>query len=247
MTKPEMIIFDYGHTILYEPNHSAENGNKAIYKYIKDNPDNISFETFNKTCLEMFEKIKTNRGTLEIHEYHFLRLLYDYLNITLSVSMAEAERIIWNGISEGAVMPYVSEMLDYLNENGIRTAVISNLNWSGIALAERINRLLPNNKFEFVLASSEYLFKKPHPLMFEIALNKAGLLSDKVWFCGDSIYCDINGAHGVGMFPVLYEGSTAEENPSVRDNRDMKITFDHLHIHHWSELITVLEQIKKKL
>lgn len=245
MTKPEMIIFDYGHTILHEPNHSAENGNKEIWKYIKDNPGNVSFETFNKTCLEMFAKIKANCGTLEIHEHHFLRLLYDYLNITLTVSIAEAERIIWNGISEGAVMPCVPEMLDSLNENGIRTAVISNLNWSGTALAERINRLLPNNRFEFVLASSEYLFKKPHPFMFEIALNKAGLTADRIWFCGDSIYCDINGAHGVGMFPVLYEGSTAEENPSVRDNLDMEITFDHLHIHHWRELIKTLEQIKQ--
>ncbi len=244
MTKPEMIIFDYGHTILHEPNHSVENGNRAIYKYIKDNPGNVSFETFNKTCLEMFAEIKANRGTLEIHEHNFLRLVYDYLNITLSVSVAEAERIIWNGISDGAVMPYVPEMLDYLNENGIRTAVISNLCFSGAALAERINRLLPNNRFEFVLASSEYVFNKPHPLMFEIALNKAGLPADKVWFCGDSIYCDINGAHGVGMFPVLYEGSTVEENPSVRDNLDMSVTFEHLHIHHWSELIKTLEQIK---
>lgn len=240
MIKPEMIIFDYGHTILYEPNHSAENGNKAIFKYVKDNPNGVTFDIFNNICLEMFAEIKANRGALEIHEHHFLKLLCDYLNITLSVSIAEAERIIWNGISEGAVMPYASEMLDYLNGNGIRTAVVSNLNFSGTALAERINRLLPNNKFEFVLASSEYVFKKPHPLMFEIALNKADLPADKVWLCGDSIYCDINGAHGVGMFPVLYEGSTAEENPSVRDNTDMEITFDYLHIHHWSELIKAL-------
>lgn len=245
MTKPEMIIFDYGYTILYEPNANAENGNRAIYKYIKDNPDNVGFEVFNKACLEMFAEIKAKRGTLEIHEHHFLRLLCDYLNITISVSADEAERIMWNGISEGAVMPYVPEMIDYLNKNGIRTAVISNICFSGTALAERINRLLPCNKFEFVLASSEYIFKKPHSLMFEIALKKAGLTADKVWFCGDSIFCDVNGAHKCGMFPVLYEGSTAEENPSIRDNIDMEITFDHLHIHHWRELITVLEQFKK--
>ncbi len=244
MIKPQMIIFDYGHTILHEPHHSAENGNKAIYEYIKDNPDNITFEAFNKTCLEMFSEIKAQRGTLEIHEHHFLKLLYDYLNITLSVSIAEAERIIWNGISEGAVMPFAAEMLDYLNNNGIRTAVISNLNWSEAALSERINRLLPNNRFEFILASSEYLFKKPHPYMFEIALKKARLSADKVWFCGDSIYCDINGAHSVGMFPVLYEGSTKEENPSVRDNEDIEINFDHLHIHHWREMIDALQQIR---
>ena len=38
MTKPEMIFFDYGHTILHEPDRSTENGNKAIFKYIKALP-----------------------------------------------------------------------------------------------------------------------------------------------------------------------------------------------------------------
>lgn len=244
MTKPEMIIFDYGHTILYEPNHSAENGNKAIFEYINSNPDHVTFENFNKTCLELFAKIKANRGTLEIHEHHFLRLLYDYLNITLSVSIPEAERIIWNGISEGAVMPYAAEMLDYLDDNGIRTAVISNLNWSGDALTERINRLIPNHKFEFVLASSEYVFPKPYSMMFEIALKKAGLSADKVWFCGDNIYADINGANSVGIFPVFYEGTTGQENPFASQNDKQEIGFEHLHIHHWSEMLDILEQLR---
>lgn len=29
--KPKMILFDYGHTLLYEIGHNAEKGNKAIY------------------------------------------------------------------------------------------------------------------------------------------------------------------------------------------------------------------------
>jgi len=32
--KPKMILFDYGHTLLYEIGHNAEKGNKAIYQYI---------------------------------------------------------------------------------------------------------------------------------------------------------------------------------------------------------------------
>ena len=42
--KPKMILFDYGHTLLYEIGHNAEKGNKAIYQYIKSNPKNISFQ-----------------------------------------------------------------------------------------------------------------------------------------------------------------------------------------------------------
>ena len=34
LKQPKMIIFDYGHTLLYEPGHNPSNGNKAVYDYI---------------------------------------------------------------------------------------------------------------------------------------------------------------------------------------------------------------------
>ena len=244
MKKPEMIIFDYGHTLLYQPGFNTSNGSKALYEHIAENPRNISFEEFDKTIIDIFAKIKAYRGgMIEIHEYAFLKIAMEYMDIKLSVPFEEAEKIIMNGISQGGVMPYADKMLDYLNSKNIRTAVISNICFSGNALKDHINRLLPNNKLEFVLASSDYIFKKPDPFMYEIALKKAGLTADKVWYCGDSIYCDVNGAHNAGIFPVLYEGSTAEENPSVRDNQDMSIPFEHLHIHDWRELIDVLDKM----
>lgn len=244
MNKPEMIIFDYGHTLLYQPNHNTSNGSKALYSYIKENPRNISFEEFDKTIIEIFAKIKAERGPLlEIHEYAFLKLALEYMNISLSVPFEEAEQIIWNGISEGGVMPYAAEMLDYLDSVGIRTAVISNLCFSSNALKAHIDKLLPNNKMEFILASSDYIFRKPDKVMFEIALQKAGLTADKVWYCGDSIEADVYGAKGIGMFPVLYSGVTPDgTNPFEKQNDGFTIDFEYLHIHDWLELIDVLEK-----
>ena len=244
MKKPEMIIFDYGHTLLYQPGFNTSNGSKALYGFIAENPRNITFEEFDKTIIDIFAKIKACRGEIiEIHEYAFLKIAMEYMDIKLSVSFEEAEKIIMYGISKGAIMPFADEMLDYLNLHNIRTGVISNFCFSGKALKDQFDRLLPNNKFEFVLASSDYIFKKPAPFMFEIALKKADLTADEVWFCGDSIYCDVNGAHNAGLFPVLYEGSTAEENPSVRDNKDMDVSFEYLHIHNWRELVAILESL----
>lgn len=246
MKKPEMIIFDYGHTLLYEPNHNTSNGNRAIYDYISKNPHDISFEEFDKTVTEIFGKIKKARGdALEIHEHAFLKLAYEYMDIELSVTLDEAEKIIWNGISKGAIMPYADKMLNYLDSVGIRTGVISNLCFSGNALKERLDRLLSDNKFQFVLASSDYVFKKPDSTMFEIALQREGLTADKVWYCGDSIVADVYGAHGVGIFPVFYEGKINDEiNPLAKWNEGLEIDFDYLHIHDWRELIAILENIK---
>ena len=53
------------------------------------------------------------------------------------------ETVFWDAASIGAMMPETDKMLEYLRENGIRTAVISNLMWSGEALTKRLNRLLP--------------------------------------------------------------------------------------------------------
>ena len=75
MQKPEMIIFDYGRTLLYQPDFNTSNGNKAIYPYISRNPRNISFEEYDKTIIELFAKIKAERGDIiEIHEHNFLKL-----------------------------------------------------------------------------------------------------------------------------------------------------------------------------
>ena len=244
MQKPEMIIFDYGHTLLYQPDFNTSNGNKAIYPYISRNPRNISFEEYDKTITELFAKIKAERGDIiEIHEHNFLKLAMEYIDISLSISIEEAEEIIMNGISQGAIMPNADKLLDYLNSKGIRTGVISNCCFSGNALKRLLDRLLPRNKFEFVLASSDYIFRKPHSMMFDIALQKSGLSADKVWYCGDHVVADVQGSKNVGMFPVLYEGITADgTNPFSHQNDNLKIDFEYLHITDWNELIDILEQ-----
>lgn len=243
MKKPKMIIFDYGHTLLHEPNHSTSAGNAAIYQYIAKNPNHVSLEEFDRICTEVFAQIRESRGGLEIHEFAVLKTFYELMGIELSVSLPEAERIIWEGISIGAAMPQVKEMLALLRDQGIRTGVISNICFSGNAMKERLKRILPEHTFEFVLTSSEYAFRKPHPAMFRIALQKAGLTADKVWYCGDDFEADVVGSHGVGIFPVLYECREVELfNPVVNENRECD--FEYLHIHEWKEMMDVLRGLK---
>ncbi|WP_124100607.1 HAD family hydrolase [Ruminococcus sp. Marseille-P6503] len=245
MTKPEMIIFDYGHTLLYEPDWNSDRGNAELLKYATKNSHNCTVEDIRKAAELIYGKhvAKVREYGYEISGQAANKTLYDYLGIEFSLSPSEMETVFWDSASVGAIMPDADRMIDYLNEKDIKTAVISNLSWSGEALTKRLNRLLPNNKFEFVMTSSDYFIRKPNSILFEIALKKAGLSANKVWFCGDSVYADVDGAYSVGMFPVLYEGSTAEENPSVRDNAEMNIDFEYLHIHDWREMIEVLEKL----
>ena len=241
MNKPKMIIFDYGNTLLYEPEFDFLRGEKEIYKHIVKNPKQFTIEEISKFGTELFQKYNFCRKQgFELHEWQTMRLKYEYLGIELDIPYAEAEQIFWNNVSWGACMPYIEETLDCLRKNGIRSGVISNISWSGKALTERINRLLPQNEFEFIIASSEYGIRKPNPMLFELALQKASLSPNDVWYCGDNVKSDVYGAKSAGIFPVFYEDETVE-NQWLNPNDALPIDFEHLHIHSWVEMIHILD------
>ncbi|MDE6405024.1 MAG: HAD family hydrolase [Lachnospiraceae bacterium] len=242
MKRPEMILFDYGHTLLYEPGFDALRCEEAAFPYIVENPLQLTAKQIYAEVQKLFERFQGERDNgIEIHQWQFMRLAYEYLGLTFRISYEELEEIEWTAASSGAVMPKTEKMLAYLERAGIRTAVISNIGWSGQALTRRINRLLPENRFEFIMASSEYAVRKPDRLLFETALRKAGLAAEQVWYCGDSMEADVIGAHGAGIYPVLYEGSaTYGLHPFAHQNDRVEAAFSYLHIYDWDELIGVL-------
>lgn len=68
---------------------------------------------------------------------------------------------------------------------------------------------------------------------------KANYRSTLRWKSG-SVFAIIE---SVGMFPVWYEGQADEVNPFACFNNNQTIEFEHLHIHHWKELVDILEKI----
>ncbi len=246
MNYPKMIIFDYGHTLLYEPDWNTDRGNEALLKYAVKNPNNCTVEDITKGAELIFGEhvAKVRKQGYDISGQIANRTLYDYLGIGFSLSPVEMETVFWDNASSGAIMPGADKMLDYLNENGIRTAVISNLLWSGDALAKRLNRLIPNNKFEFVMTSSDYFICKPNHILFDIALLKAGLSAKDVWYCGDNPQNDVEGAAQVGIYPIWYDNSIDKDYIDRANEKQPKC--DHLYIHEWYEMIEVLENLKTK-
>lgn len=240
MNKPKMILFDYGGTLIYEPDFEPFNGNKAIYPYISENPKNISLEEFSAYLLDFFDEIRALRGEMiEIHEHIFLRNVLEHFNMKLSVSIEEAEWIIWNGISGGAATPGANEMLAELRDRGIRTGVISNLCWSGSALTRRLKETFPDHSFDFILTSSEYIFRKPDPHIFDMAIRKSGLSKDDIWYCGNDLEVDIVGAYGAGLCPVFYDDRTVPSK--IHEKNDaFNAGFSYLRISNWKEMIGMI-------
>ena len=236
MEMPKMILFDYGDTLLLEPDYNSLRGTMALMRYMIKNPLNLSALEINQHSKKLWENIcqpLRDQG-FEFHNFCFQKLLYESLGIEFSLSSIQLEQIFWNAATCGVKTEGIEELLEYLWNKEIRTGVISNISFSSQSLKERINRLLPNNHFEFIITSSDYMVRKPNHLLFEVALKKAGLLASDVWFCGDLIEVDCKGANQVGIYSVLYR------NIIKNDIDSESINFDCLVIDDWQQLITVL-------
>lgn len=243
MKYPKMIIFDYGHTLLWEPGWDSERGNRELFKYITKNPGGYTLEDVRPMAEVIFnDHIMSVRNLgYDVSGRVGDKVLYELLGIEFSLTPVEMETVFWDGASYGDVMPGASDMLDYINSKGIRSAVISNLLWSGEALKIRFDRLLPNNRFEFVMTSSDYFFRKPSKYLFDIAIRKSGLSPDEIWYCGDNPEKDVEGAAAARIFPVWYENGT-DDRPKL-DKTEYTPSCDHLHIHEWCELAELLERL----
>ena len=239
-----MIIFDYGHTLLYEPDWDSVRGAAELLKYATKNPNNCTLDDVRKGAALIFgthiENIR--RIGYDVCGQVGNKVLYEYLGIEFSLTPLEMEIIFLTAACKGAVMPDADKMLDYINGKGIRSAIISNLLWSGDALTERLNRLLPNNQFEFVMTSSDYLMQKPNRILFDIALQKSGISADEIWYCGDNPQADIEGATQVGIYPIWYDNDTGKDDKDCSGIQMPRC--EHLHIREWNDMINLLERIK---
>ena len=241
MKLPKMILFDYGQTLVNERKFDGVKGTEAVLKHAIKNK-------YNKTAREVqaeadainqelgrFDPLKKHLFQIEVPNHMFTSYLYESLGIELSLSHQETDKIFWDAAAPGVPTEGIEDFLKFLNEQGIRTGVISNIAYSGEAVAERISSLLPEHEFEFILATSEYMYRKPHKRIFQLALEKAGLPAEDVWYIGDQYECDVVGSGNAGIMPVWYIGAI---DLPYSDKEDV------LTIKNWKELHNIILQLK---
>lgn len=242
-SKPQMILFDYGGTLLCEPDWDLLRGEKAVFQHVVHNPHQYTPEELSDWEAKRFQALQSIRDAdAELTELQMLRLKYELHGIRLDIPYEQAELIHWDHtapMSERCVYPHIRRTLSALHEQGIRTGVISNIGWTGTALQRRINLLLPDNHFEFVIASSDYGIRKPSALLFRVALAKAGLKPEQVWFCGDTYDKDIEGARSAGLFTVFYQGHV--EGDHKKPAAQYPAAEDSVMITDWRELLELLK------
>lgn len=214
MTKPKMILFDYGQTLVNEAKFDGVKGTEAVLQYATKNKYNRTAAEIQAVADEMngelgrFDPARRHLLQVEIPNDMFCGYLYESQGVELSIRGAKRDKVFWDAASPGVPSEGIEDFLSFLKEQGIRVAVLSNITYCGEALENRLQEVLPGHEFEFILATSEYMYRKPNRRIFEFALQKAELAPEEVWYIGDNYECDVEGAKNAGLFPVWYLGAT---------------------------------------
>ena len=123
------------------------------------------------------------------------------------------------------VFPDAYPALEALQERDLKVGAVSNWVWN---LPELLHALDLVSHFDFIAASARIGFEKPHPRIFQWALQEADVDPPAVIHVGDHVDADVEGAMAVGIDPVLIDRNERYRPDDVPDGVPVIHSLDEL-------------------
>jgi putative hydrolase of the HAD superfamily len=154
-------------------------------------------------------------GSLDEIEYPaMVRELLEGFGVALSDEdlsrFLEAEHGAWEPARQ--IGDSTHALLDSLRARGLKTGLVSNAFDPGWLLHNDLERMRLAERLDVAVFSSEVGKRKPHPAIFEAALERLGVEPERTLFVGDRRFEDIRGAKEAGMTTVLAYWFRADED-----------------------------------
>lgn len=227
--KIQHIFFDLDNT-LWDHRRNAYLTLKDIF--IRENVQekyNLGFEDFHKEYFTINERLwaqirdgEIDKEYLRKHRFYDAFLFFGIDDFELSQTFENNfldEILNYNDLVEGAF-----ELLEYLSgkkyklhilSNGFKEVTYRKCELSGI-----------KNYFETITSADEINIRKPHPEVYEYALNKAGAMKEESMMIGDDWIADVEGAKSFGLkvvfFDVFNDNYKAEEVTVIKKLAELK-------------------------
>ncbi|MGX1929853.1 YjjG family noncanonical pyrimidine nucleotidase [Flagellimonas sp. 2504JD4-2] len=197
------IFFDLDHTLWDFEKNSA----LTFQKIFQENCVEVSLDDFLGTYipinLDYWKLYREERISKSELRYQRLKKTFDEINISISDEMINilAEAYIENLSAFTNLFPHTEDVLQYLSPkyrlhiitNGFQEIQEKKLKGSNI-----------HHYFDQIINSETAGVKKPHPYIFELALDKARVSPRKALMIGDSLEADIMGAQSVGLHTLHF-------------------------------------------
>jgi putative hydrolase of the HAD superfamily len=208
----EAIFFDMGGTLIEFENSSWEVLNQKCaregYDFLKkQNVMEAGYEDFVDSLRQEFEErwIVSEKTLKEINfedvVSHLLKKLD--LNLTDENKKEFILRYYQPVTDQITLIKGAVEVVRFFKDKNLKVGLISNTIFPRRFHLAELRRFGLDQYLDLVLFSSEAIFKKPHPQIFQTAFELLGAVPDSAVFVGDKPEEDVEGPHGVGMKAIL--------------------------------------------
>lgn len=127
------------------------------------------------------------------------------LGLKLTPEQGEELWEVWNlgGQFLGRTLfPGSLETLRWLKQRGFRLGSVTNRGYGGPRFQQEMRDLGLSELFEVVAVSCHVGYMKPHPRIFEHALEAMGVTPEETAMVGDNVRADVEGAKALGMTAI---------------------------------------------
>jgi putative hydrolase of the HAD superfamily len=209
----EAVLFDWGDTLMHwawEP-ELLEQGHRAGLESIGREPDPRVTARFRDAYLPLLGA----PGVLEEVEYPGLvRRLLSEVGIEADdatlAAFLEAEHAAWQPARQLGASTHA--LLESLRDRGLKLGLVSNAIDPPWLLHRDLEQLGVRERLDAAVFSSEVGWRKPHPAIFERALDLLRVAPKSSLFVGDSLANDVAGARALGMKTVQAVWFNAEDD-----------------------------------
>ena len=208
------VLFDWGDTLMefvYAPELVAAGHRAGLAAIGREGLPELT-EHFR----EEYEPLFWVPGTIDEIEYPQLvrRLLGDFgigVDDGELGRFLEAEHGAWDPARRLAATTH--PLLEALRQLGLKLGLVSNAFDPGWLLHRDLRHMGLEERLDFSVFSSEVGLRKPHPAIFERALEALGVEPENALFVGDRLFEDIRGAAELGMSTAQALWYRADEHP----------------------------------
>ena len=200
------VLFDWGDTLMqfeFDPD-LVEAGHRAGIEALgRDGSLDVDGMTAHFT--EHYLPLFWVPGTLEEIEYPgLIRELLGHFGVEVSDEelgrFLEAEHAAWEPSRRLGATTHA--LLEALRSRGLKLGLVSNAFDPAWLLHRDLEQMGITERLDFAVFSSEVGKRKPHPEIFERALDALEVDASEAMFVGDRLYEDVRGSNDLGMTSV---------------------------------------------
>ncbi len=199
------VVFDWAYTLTDFVNEDNSKGFEKLSNFMESLEIDVgNFRSEYSKPLSLFgEMINISREChLEACFDKVLKYLLFYFDIKIEgkTTLDELLTVYYKElIKPRKVYSDTQPTLITLQNWGIRMGIVSNTTTPVFMKDFERKSLGLDSYFDFTIYSSEFPFRKPHPSIFQLALERLGLPPEETLYVGDNLAADVVGSAAVGM------------------------------------------------